>query len=67
MCTSAEIENERFFTLIFDETFRGHLACSFLALVPKGELEDRLASAAAGPSWPAVIVDVDWLTEIEVK
>ena len=28
-----------------DETIRGHVACSFLALVLKKELEDRLAAA----------------------
>ena len=31
-----------------DETIRGHVACSFLALVLKKELEDRLAAAGAG-------------------
>ena len=30
-----------------DETIRGHVACSFLALVLKKELEDRLAAARA--------------------
>ena len=28
-----------------DETIRGHVVCSFLALVLKKELEDRLAAA----------------------
>jgi transposase len=53
-----------------DETIRGHVACSFLALVLKKELEDRLAAGAgagAGASWPAVIVDLDSLTETEVE
>jgi hypothetical protein len=52
-----------------DETIRGHVACSFLALVLKKELEDRLASAANGAraSWPAVIADLDSLTETEVE
>jgi transposase len=49
-----------------DETIRGHVACSFLALVLKKELEDRLA-AGAGASWPAVIADLDSLTETEVE
>ena len=52
-----------------DETIRGHVACSFLALVLKKELEDRLASAANGAraSWPAVMADLDSLTETEVE
>src|SRR5208283_4840952 len=52
-----------------DETIRGHVACSFLALVLKKELEDRLAAAANGAraSWPAVIADLDSLTETEVE
>jgi transposase len=53
-----------------DETIRGHVACSFLALVLKNELENRLAAGAgagAGASWPAVIADLDSLTETEVE
>jgi transposase len=52
-----------------DEAIRGHVACSFLALVLKKELEDRLAAANNGAraSWPAVIADLDSLTETEVQ
>jgi transposase len=56
-----------------DETIRGHVACSFLALVMKKELEDRLAAvdksarANVNASWPAVIADLDSLTETEVE
>ena len=52
-----------------DETIRGHVACSFLALVLKKELEDRLAAApkSARASWPHVIADLDSLTETEVE
>ena len=52
-----------------DETIRGHVACSFLALVLKKELEDRLATAGNGPraSWPAVVADLDSLAETEVE
>jgi hypothetical protein len=52
-----------------DETIRGHVACSFLALVLKKELEDRLAVLSDGvhASWPAVIADLDSLTETEVQ
>ena len=48
---------------------RGHVACSFLALAPKKELEDRLAAAGAGAraSWPAVVADLDSLTETEIE
>ena len=52
-----------------DETIRGHVACSFLAVLLKKELEDRLAAAASGAraSWPAVIADLNSLTETEVE
>ena len=52
-----------------DATIRGYVACSFLALVLKKELEDRLAAAANGAraSWPAVIADLDSLSETEVE
>jgi transposase len=56
-----------------DETIRGHVACSFLALVLKKEMEDRLAAtdksvgANVDASWPAVIADLDSLTETEVE
>jgi hypothetical protein len=52
-----------------DETIRGHVACSFLALVLKKELEDRLDAApkSAPASWPDVIADLDSLTETEVE
>ena len=52
-----------------DETIRGHVACSFLALVLKKELEDRLAAADNGAraSWPDVIADLNSLTETEVE
>jgi hypothetical protein len=52
-----------------DATIRGHVACSFLALVLKKELEDRLAATTNGAraSWPVVIADLDSLTETEVE
>ncbi len=52
-----------------DETIRGHVACSFLALVLKKEMEDRLAAAdkSARTSWPDVIADLNSLTETEVE
>ena len=51
-----------------DETIRGHVACSFLALVLKKELEDRLAADEGGRlSWPEVLADLESLTETEVE
>jgi transposase len=52
-----------------DETIRGHVACSFLALVLKKEQEDRLAAAdkSVRTSWPDVIVDLDSLAETHVE
>ena len=49
-----------------DETIRGHLFCSFLALVLRKELEDRLASKNWKLEWADVIRDVDNLTEMEI-
>ena len=52
-----------------DETIRGHVACSFLALVLKKELETRLAASTNGArvSWLAAVADLDSLTETEVE
>ena len=50
-----------------DETIRGHVFCSFLALVLKAELEARIAALGQNGSWPAIITDIDALTETEVE
>ena len=59
-----------------DETIRGHVSCSFLALVLKKELEDRIANlskptaegdAMQSGSWPDIIADLNSLTETEVE
>ena len=50
-----------------DETIRGHVFCSFLALVLKAELEARIAALGHTGSWPAIIADLDALTETEVE
>ena len=53
-----------------NETIRGHVSCSFLALVLKKELEDRIAAmgeAAPWASWPEILADLDSLTETEVE
>ena len=50
-----------------DETIRGHVSCSFLALVLKKELEDRIANLGHAISWPDILADLDSLTETEVE
>jgi transposase len=49
-----------------DETIRGHVFCSFLALVLRKELEDRLARKNWKLEWADVIRDVDNLMEMEI-
>lgn len=50
-----------------DETIRGHVFCSFLALVLKKELEDRVAALGRVGSWPEIIADLDALSETEME
>ena len=50
-----------------DETIRGHVSCSFLALVMKKELEDRIANLGLAGSWPDILADLNSLTETEVE
>jgi hypothetical protein len=50
-----------------DETIRGHVFCSFLALVLKKALEDRSAAVGRVGSWPETISDLDSLTETEIE
>ena len=50
-----------------DETIRGHVFCSFLALVLKKALEDRIAALGHSGSWPEIIADLDLLTETEIE
>ena len=50
-----------------DETIRGHVFCSFLALVLKKALEDRIAALSRTSSWPEIIADLDSLTETEME
>jgi transposase len=49
-----------------DETIRGHVFCSFLALVLRKELEDRLEAKGHDVEWADVIRDLDALQETEV-
>jgi Transposase DDE domain len=50
-----------------DETIRGHVFCSFLALVLKKALEDRVAVLDRSGSWSEIIADLDSLTETEIE
>jgi hypothetical protein len=49
-----------------DATIRGHVFCSFLALVLKAELERRIDTLARERSWPAILADLDSLTATEI-
>ena len=50
-----------------DETIRGHVFCSFLALVLKKALEDRISALGRSGSWPQIIADLNSLTETEIE
>jgi hypothetical protein len=50
-----------------DETIRGHVFCSFLALVLRQELEVRLAKDGHDFEWADVIQDLDRLQIVEVE
>ena len=49
-----------------DETIRGHVFCSFLALVLRKEIQDRLEAKGYKLEWADVLRDLDRLQEIEV-
>jgi Transposase DDE domain len=50
-----------------DAAIRGHVFCSFLALVLRKELEERLTAARLRPEWRTLLADLDRLQEIEVE
>lgn len=50
-----------------DAAIRGHVFCSFLALLLRKDLEDRLAAAGLKPEWRALLADLDRLQEIEAE
>src|SRR3977135_4759618 len=50
-----------------DQTIRGHVFCSFLALVLKKELEHRITALGDAGSWPEIVADLDSLTETEIE
>jgi hypothetical protein len=49
-----------------DETIRGHVFCSFLALVLKKDLTDRLAAQNAKLEWADILADLDRVQEVEL-
>jgi hypothetical protein len=51
----------------YDETIRGHIFCSFLALILRKELEDRLATAGHDFEWADIVQDLERLCETEIE
>jgi hypothetical protein len=49
-----------------DETIRGHVFCSFLALVLRHELQARLQAQGHGFEWSAVMRDLERLEDVDV-
>ena len=49
-----------------DETIRGHVFCSFLALMLRKELQNRLEAAGHQFKWQQVLADLESLESIEV-
>jgi hypothetical protein len=50
-----------------DETIRGHVFCSFLALVLRDELQRRLAARGHDFEWADVLADLERLQQVEVE
>jgi transposase len=50
-----------------DETIRGHVFCSFLALVLQRELEERIEALGRTGSWPEILADLDSLTSTALE
>ncbi len=50
-----------------DETIRGHVFCSFLALVLLKELQERMATRGGSAEWERLKRDLDALEEIPVE
>ena len=49
-----------------DETIRGHVFCSFLALLLRKELQDRLEAKGHNVEWADLLRDLEQLEEVEV-
>ena len=50
-----------------DDTIRGHVFCSFLALVLRKELHDRLEAAGEQFEWAEILRDLEALQNVEVE
>jgi len=50
-----------------DDTIRGHVFCSFLALLLRVELEERLARRQCKLEWADIVHDLDRLQEIDLN
>ena len=50
-----------------DDTIRGHVFCSFLALVLRKELQDRLEAAGEQFEWAEILRDMKALENVEVE
>jgi hypothetical protein len=50
-----------------DAAIRGHVFCSFLALVLRKTLDDHLVAARLRPEWGALVRELDRLQEIETE
>ena len=50
-----------------DDTIRGHVFCSFLALVLRYELQARLKAKGRAFEWPDVIRDLEQVQQVEVE
>ena len=50
-----------------DETIRGHVFCSFLALLLRHELQSRLEARGHDFEWADVIADLERLRQVEVE
>lgn len=51
----------------WDETIRGHVFCSFLALMLRKELQDRLAPTGTNYEWKELLDDLESLQYVEVS
>jgi hypothetical protein len=50
----------------YDRTIRGHVFCSFLALVLRRALQDRLETTGQSLEWADIVLSLDGLTEIQI-
>ena len=50
-----------------DQSIRGHVFCSFLALVMQKELFVRMAKAGIEAEWADILRDLDALSEVEIE